>query len=79
MEKRKSIQKELKTRLDKSRMMLNTSFEYEALANVLGGDTSRESAFRLTMKNDIEQLEFLIKSLVEFKARKLLNELSSIT
>lgn len=65
--KRISVHKMLKRRLADSKASINTSFQYEHLVNVLGGDNSKEDQHRINMQKDIEQLEFLLGQLEKFK------------
>jgi len=65
--KRITVLKMLNKRLSESKLSINTSYIYEELVNVCGGDNSKEDQHRLNMKKDIEQLEICINALNNYE------------
>lgn len=66
--KRISVYKMLKHRLAESLNSLRISKEYESVANVLGGDISKENQLRINLNKDILELNFLLEQYrLEFK------------
>ena len=70
--KRETVNRMLRKRLAESKRSITTSYQYEDLGNVLGGNNSRGPQHRLNMQKDIEELEFLIYCL---KNRDAINPL----
>ena len=58
--KRLTVNRMLRQRLSESKRSISSSYQYEDLVNVLGGDNSKEPQHRQNMKQDIDELEFLI-------------------
>jgi len=61
--KRLTVMRMLTKRLAESKSAILVSYNYEDCVNIMGGDNSKESQFRMNMKKDIEQLEICIKAL----------------
>lgn len=73
--KRETVLKMLTKRLAESKRSINTSYQFEDLVDVLGGDNSKEPQHRINMKKDIEQLEFLISALKDTNTKPCNQEL----
>ena len=58
--KRLTVNRMLRQRLAETKRIISSSYQYEDLVNVLGGDNSKESQHRQNMNKDIDELEFLI-------------------
>lgn len=71
--KRLTVLRSLKKRLAESKHEINVSYQYEDLVNVYGGDNSKEEQHRINLKTDIDELEYLIKCLKEYKTNKSTN------
>ena len=55
--KRLTVNRMLRQRLAESKRSISSSYQYEDLVNVLGGDNSKEIQHRQNMKQDIDELE----------------------
>lgn len=58
--KRETVNRMLRKRLAESKRAITTSYQYEHLVNILGGNNEKEPQYRQNMKKDIEELEYLI-------------------
>ena len=57
----------LKKRLAESKFSIKTSYQFEDLVQVYGGDSSQVNQHRINMQKDVNELEFLIKCLKDHK------------
>lgn len=65
--KRITVMRMLKQRLSESKQSINTSYRYEEMVSVMGGDDSKEKQHRINMDKDIRELEICINALENSK------------